>query len=71
MDPSTPDEPKLSMNVHHRTTQLNFWMVGAVILFFILGAFYISHVFHHPPVSTQEMKQGMEIGQDRWTASLG
>ena len=66
----TPDGPNLSVDSHHRTTQLNLWMIAAVILFFVLGGWYIAHVAHRPPVSTQEMKQGLNVDADHWAASL-
>lgn|GEM_PF-5235212 len=66
----TPEGPNFSVNPHRRTTQLNLWMIGAVVLFFILGAWYIARVAHRPPASTQEMKQGLNVDADHWAASL-
>jgi hypothetical protein len=66
----TADGPNLTVDPHHRTTQLNLWIIAAVILFFVLGAVYIARVAHRPPVSTQEMKQGLNTTLDHWAASL-
>jgi hypothetical protein len=66
----SPDGPNISLDVSHRSTQLNLWMIVAVILFFVLGGFYLAHVFRHPPTSTQEMKQSLNMDADRWTAAL-
>jgi hypothetical protein len=52
------DEPKMGLNVHRRTTQLNLWMIVAIVLFFVLAGLYILRVARHPPRSTQEMKEG-------------
>ena len=52
------DEPKMSMNVHRRTTQLNLWMIVAVLVFFAAGAFIVMRLLQDPPDSTQEMKEG-------------
>ena len=66
----TPDGPNFSVDAHHRTTQLNLWIIAAVILFFVLGGVYIARVAHRPPVSTQDMKQGLNVTADHWAASL-
>lgn len=68
MDPKQ-NEPKLSVNVHHRTTQLNLWMIVAIVAFFVLAGFYVLRVKHDPPDSTQEMKHGSQQTK-RWTAHL-
>ncbi|HEU5080883.1 MAG TPA: hypothetical protein VFT72_16845 [Opitutaceae bacterium] len=64
------DEPKLSVNVHHRTTQLNLWMIVAIVAFFVLAGWYILRVKHDPPQSTQEMKQGSFPAYERWTSRV-
>ncbi len=66
----TPDGPNFSVNAHRRTTQLNLWMIVAVLLFFLLGGWYLMHVVHHPPTSTQEMRQGLNVAADHWAADL-
>ncbi len=66
----TAGGPNLSVDVHHRTTQLNLWMIVAIILFFVLGGLYVAHVFHHPPTSTHEMKESLNSVNERWTSSL-
>jgi hypothetical protein len=50
------DEPKMSVNVHRKTTQLNLWIIVGVILFFALGGFLIFRVLRDPPDSTKEMR---------------
>ena len=52
------DEPKLSVNVHRRTTQLNLWMIVAVVVFFLAGGFIVLRLLNDPPSSTEEMKEG-------------
>jgi hypothetical protein len=64
------DKPKISVDVHHKTTQLNLWMVVAIIAFFVLAGFYIFRVKNDPPASTQEMQQGQLQPKERWTARL-
>lgn len=67
MDPKH-DEPKLSVDVHRRTTQLNLWMIVAILVFFILGGVWIYRVFRDPPKSTPDMQHGSWETRARWTA---
>lgn len=60
------DEPKLTVDVHRKTTQLNLWMIVAIVLFFVLGGVWIYRVFRDPPKSTPEMQHGqLEQRTDR------
>ena len=54
MDPKH-DQPNMGVNVHRRTTQLNLWMIVAVVVFFIAGGILIFRVMKHPPDTPQEM----------------
>lgn len=64
------DEPPVSIDVGRRTTQLNLWIIVALVLFVLIGGFLIFRVLRNPPDSTQEMKQGWVPKHARWTSSL-
>ncbi len=50
MDPAH-DEPKISVNVHKPTTQLNLWMIVGIVVFFALALLYLIRVARHPPTT--------------------
>ena len=52
------DQPKMGVNVHRRTTQLNLWIIVAVVAFFVAGGVLIFRVMRNPPASTEEMRHG-------------
>jgi hypothetical protein len=71
MEDRSNDAPKLSMNVHRRTTQLNIWIVIGVLLFFALAGFYVIRLLKDPPDSHEEMKQGGRLKERiAWAASV-
>lgn len=51
------NEPAVGLNLNRKTTQLNLWIVAAVILFFAIGGILVVRLLKDPPASTQEMKQ--------------
>lgn len=51
------DEPELGVNLGRKTTQLNVWIVIAVVLFFAVGGVLMVRLLKDPPSSTEEMKQ--------------
>jgi hypothetical protein len=64
------DEPKISMNVHRRTTQLNLWIIVAVLAFFAAGAIIVFRQFADPPDTTEEMKTGAKaLKRFAWVAN--
>jgi len=48
------DEPKISVNVHRRTTQLNMWIIVAVLVFFAAGVFIVWRQFRDPADTVEE-----------------
>lgn len=55
MDPKN-DLPKMTTDVGRRTTQVNLWMIVAIVLFLAIAALVIVRFLRHPPESTQEMR---------------
>ncbi len=66
------DEPKIGVNVHRRTTQLNLWMIVAIVVFFLAGALIVIRFLRDPPDSHEEMKTGGRPSQERlaWVKRL-
>jgi len=71
MDDRSQDSPKLSVNVHRKTTQLNIWIVVGVLVFFALAGFYIVRLMRNPPDTHEEMKEGAKLKERiAWAAAV-
>ena len=71
MEDRSKDAPKLAVDVHRRTTQLNIWIVIGVLLFFAIAGFYVVRLVKDPPESHEEMKQSGRL-RDRiaWAGTV-
>jgi len=66
MDPKH-DEPKLSMDVGKKTTQLNLWIIVAIAVFVLISGFLIYHFLRNPAESTSDMQQRSSSHARIWT----
>lgn len=49
-DKDTPGQPIIQAD--KRTTKVNIWVVIGVLVFLLLGALGLVHVYHNPPQTT-------------------
>ncbi len=65
------DEPAVGLNLSRKTTQVNLWIVAAVVLFFAVGGILMVRFLKDPPSSTPEMKQeSVHLNRGLWAKAL-